>query len=277
MTKILEYLKTKPLVTAALALVISVASILCVPQDSYLVRLLLRVLMCGTMLFLLWLISGEKTLSQGNNRTGFVIKTGLAFWVYAALSGLVGLLPKLLTHEQIPAGWPLRLVVLLFMFLFACLFEELCFRAILNDAIVCHFRNSRHVFALSAVFTSLCFGVVHCLGSSLGSVSEWLQAGMKTLECALFGFSLLVLYWKTRNIWACGLLHAGFDILTSVPTLIYETNAKIGAGTYVTADGSGSAHIIMYIAIIVVCALIAWRVWRKVGRTIDFEQMRRTW
>lgn len=276
MAVFLDYLKKKPLVTAGLALAIAVAAILWVPQDSYLARLVLRVLMCGTMLFLLWLISGEKTLSRGGG-VGFVIKRGLAFWICSVLTGLISLLPRLLAREPLPVGWPLRLVVLVFMFLFACLFEELCFRAILNDAVICRFRDSRHVFAVSAVFSSLCFGVVHCLGSRLGSASEWIQAGMKTLECALFGFAALVLYWKTRDIWACGLLHAGFDILNSVPALIYETNAKIGAGSYVNTDERGTANIVLLGIINIVNALIAWRVWRKVGRTIDFEELRRSW
>ena len=36
------------------------------------------------------------------------------------------------------------------------------------------------------------------------------QISGDNLEASFFGLALLILYWKTRNIWACGLAHGGY-------------------------------------------------------------------
>ena len=46
---------------------------------------------------------------------------------------------------------------------FVGLFEEVAFRALINDAIVYQFRSFKHVFLLSAVLSSLIFGYVHVM------------------------------------------------------------------------------------------------------------------
>lgn len=88
--------------------------------------------------------------------------------------------------------------------------------------------------------------------------------------------ALLVLYWKTRNIWACGLLHFGFDFFNSI-SLICVADAQIGIGSYVSTGSTGLKYIINYVFIDLIMALIAWRIWRKVGRTIDFDELRKSW
>ena len=276
MTKFLDYLKKHPLLTAALAVAIAATTILTVPQESYWVRLVLRVLMCGTMLFLLWLISGEKTLSQCSQQTWTVLKNGTGILILALITGVLSFLTSLKDAGGMPEGWVLRTVLLFFMFLFACLFEELCFRAIINDAILYRFRSAKHVFFWSALISSVIFGAVHNLGASLTSPSDWAQAALKLLQCAIIGFAFLILYWKTRNIWACGILHGLYDFLCS-PGLIFMENAKIGAGTYVVAGEEASSYILFAAGDILLCLLVMLLIWHKVGKTIDFEDLRKTW
>ena len=98
------------------------------------------------------------------------------------------------------------------MFISVGLFEELAFRAVINDAIIYKFREKKYVFVLSAVVSSLVFGAAHIVGEfDATSAIAWGQAVAKTLESGVFGLALLILYWKTRNIWACGVAHGLFD------------------------------------------------------------------
>ena len=48
------------------------------------------------------------------------------------------------------------------------------------------------------------------------------QAVLKTVSCAIFGLALLLLYWKTRNIWACAIVHGLFDFFPSISGAIYN-------------------------------------------------------
>lgn len=175
--------------------------------------------------------------------------------------------------KGIEPALPLRVVTLLPMLLF----EELCFRAVLNDAIVYQFRNAKRVFVLSAVVSSLVFGVVHVMGSSLTSAIEWAQFALKTIASAIPGFAFLLLYWKTRNIWAVGLVHACYDILTQLSMIIVGTSSSLGVGNYVVTGQNGVYAVGIYIFMTVVNAVLTLFVWKKVGKTIDFEEMRRTW
>ena len=274
MTRFFEFLKRQPMMTAVLALMIAMAGV-GLPQESYLTRAVLRVLLTGTMLFLLSLISGEKTLSQGDNQTAYVFRHLMGFLILAAIAGVL-IAVGTVVQGQVRPGILLRLVTLLLLFLFVGLFEELCFRAVLNDAMICQFRSSRAVFVWSAVFSSLIFGAVHVIGSPLTGAVEVLEAVLKTLSTAIVGFAFLILYWKTRNIWALALVHGAYDFLASFP-LVLGSSEAIGAGSYVREGTEGKIVAVVYMIQIVIVGLITLRVWRKVGKTIDFDNLRESW
>ena len=111
MTRFFEFLKRQPMMTAVLALMIAMAGV-GLPQESYLTRAVLRVLLTGTMLFLLSLISGEKTLSQGDNQTGYVIRQLMGFLILAAIAGVLTAVGTVV-QGQVRPGILLRLVTLL--------------------------------------------------------------------------------------------------------------------------------------------------------------------
>ncbi len=274
MARILNLLKRKPLLTAALALAVVLAA-LNFPQESTWDRAVLRIFLTGTMSFLLYLISGEKTLFGDGGKTGWVIRRLSGILVFGLVVG-ASAAGALIATSGIAPGLPSRLISLMVLFLFVGFFEELCFRAILNDALVYRFRDRRWVFVLSAVASSLIFGAMHVIGSSVTSPEGFAQALLKTLSTGIAGFAFLILYWKTRNIWAVGLAHGLFDFLSALP-LVAGSTTPLGAGTYVQEGIEGLAAILVYVIEIVVTGLITLSVWRKVGRTIDFEEMRKNW
>ena len=275
MTKFFNLLKKYPIFAAILAVGVAILAIKGIPQDELWVKCIVRILLCGTMLFLLYLISGDKTLSKGNNKTGYVIKSMLGFLIVAAVLGAFSVW-TMVKDGGIDGGFWYRLIIVAIMFLFACLFEELCFRAVLNDAIIYQFRKCKGVFVISVIVTSLVFGAVHIIGSPLTSGLDWLQAIMKTLASGIMGFALLILYWKTRNIWACGIAHALYDFLTQI-SLAAGTGASLGAGNYVVQGDKGWISVATYGVNIVIGAIFLIIIWKKVGKTIDFKDIRENW
>ena len=103
----------------------------------------------------------------------------------------------------------------------------------------------------------------------------WGQAVGKTLEASLFGFALLILYWKTRNIWACGLAHGLNDFLTDYTSGLFIPEE--GLGSYVRMGEDAAKLLLVYVGMIVINLFFVLIIWKKVGKTIDFEKIRREW
>ena len=155
------------------------------------------------------------------------------------------------------------------------LFEEIAFRAVINDAVIYRFRDKKYVFVLSAVCCSLIFGAAHVVGADLSTPLAWAQAAGKTISCGVFGLVLLILYWKTRNIWACGVVHGVYDFLVSISMCIFQTDEK--RVSYVVPDENAKPVLIVYGIITVIELFVLLFVWRKVGRKIDYQEIRENW
>jgi membrane protease YdiL (CAAX protease family) len=235
---------------------------------------ILRMLLSGTMVFFLCLISGDRTLEKCGNSTGYVIKVAVGFWILALPLGVLGLLNGLSTGE-VAEKWPLQMLALFVMMIFVGLFEELTFRAVINDAIMCRFKDRKGVFVISALACSLVFGAAHVVGADLSTPMAWLQAAGKTISTGVFGLALLLLYWKTRNVWACGIVHGIYDFVISL-----SQGVLVGGGLrpdYVVEGEGAIAVCIVYLVDTVINALILWGIWRKIGKDMDFQEIRENW
>lgn len=274
MTRFLNLLRKQPLLTGVLAFALTLLATT-VPHPTRWNMTVLRLLECGVMLFLLYLISGEKSIFSRGNGIGYTFRHLKGFLIFAFVFSMLSIVTQI--RNGIEAGLPLRVVTLLSMFLVGCMFEELCFRAVMNDAIVYQFRNFKHVFVLSAIVSSLLFGIVHVMGDPLTNAIEWAQFILKTLTSAIPGFAFLLLYWKTRDIWAVGLAHAAYDILTQLAMIVLGSGSSVGVGSYVLSGQKGIYAIVVYLVYSVILILLTLRVWKKVGKEIDFEAMRKTW
>ena len=270
----IAFLKKHPLITAAVAIAYALICIHALREDTDYQVLIVRTLLCGAMAFFLYQISGEKTLVSSYNSTWYVIKVAMGFWIFALPLGVL----SFFSNAEYPF-WdniPLHMLTVFLMFIFVGLFEEMAFRAVINDAIVYRFREKKCVFVLSAVCCSLVFGAAHVIGANLSSPLAWGQAIGKTVSTGVFGLALLFLYWKTRNIWACGVVHGVYDFLLSFNKGIFNMS-DAGPVSYVRGDEVGMAVIVVYAVTTLIDLIIVWVVWRKVGRKINYQEMRETW
>ena len=274
MSRFLEFLKKHPIVTAILAIALALVSLLLIRPVSIWGQAVLRMLLSGTMVFFLYLISGEKTLEKCGNSTGYVIKVAIGFWILALPLGILGFLNGL-SANPVAEKWPLQLISVFVMMIFVGLFEELTFRAIINDAVMRRFRDRKSVFVISALACSLIFGAVHVLGADLSTPIAWLQAAGKTVSTGIFGLALLFLYWKTRNVWACGIVHGIYDFILSISEGVLAGGAL--RPQYVIEGKAAVAVCIVYAVDAVINALILWGIWRKIGKNMDFQEIRENW
>ena len=275
--KYIEFMKKSPLITAALCIVYVVVCFKTVHTDTNFQFFIVRTMLCGAVCFFLYQISGDKTLTSCYVSTGYVILNSMGFLVMSLIMGSVLLLSNI--EEQVPLNDSpvLGLIIVFLMFISVGLFEELAFRAVINDAIIYKFREKKYVFVLSAVVSSLVFGAAHIVGEfDATSAIAWGQAVAKTLESGVFGLALLILYWKTRNIWACGVAHGLFDFFAGYTEGLFVP-MKPSDSSYINTGEDGLKILITYFVIAAINVVLTFLVWKKVGKTIDFEKIRREW
>ena len=275
--KYIEFMKRSPLITAVLCIVYVVVCFRTIPTETNFQFFIVRTMLCGAVCFFLYQISGDKTLTSCYVSTGYVIKNSIGFLLMSLIMGSLLLISNI--EDQIPMqdNPVLEFIIVFLMFIFVGLFEELAFRAVINDAIIYKFRDKKYVFVLSAVVSSLVFGAAHIIGEfDATSAIAWGQAIAKTLESGVFGLALLILYWKTRNIWACGVAHGLFDFFAGYTEGLF-VQAKNSGSSYINTGEDGVQILITYFAIAAINVVLTFIVWKKVGKTIDFEKIRREW
>ena len=274
--KYIEFMKRSPLITATLCIVYVVICFKSVPTQTHFQFFIVRTMLCGAACFFLYQISGDKTLAASYNSTGYVLKYSLGFLIVAFVLGTIMLISDISEKSPLLQNPVLELPVVFLMYMSVGLFEELSFRAVINDAIIYKFRNWKYVFVLGAVVSSLVFGAVHVLGGfDPFSAVAWGQAVGKSLEASFFGLALLILYWKTRNIWACGLAHGLNDFLTDYTSGLFISQTE--SHSYVQAGEDAGKLLWVYVGLVVINLIFVLIIWKKVGKTIDFEKIRREW
>ena len=275
--KYIEFMKRSPLITAAICIVYVVVCFKTVPTETDFQFFIVRTMLCGAVCFFLYQISGDKTLTSCYVSTGYVIKNSIGFLVMSFIMGSVLLLSNIEDHVPLKDNPVLGFIIVFLMFISVGLFEELAFRAVINDAIIYKFREKKYVFALSAVVSSVVFGAAHIVGEfDATSAVAWGQAVAKTLESGVFGLALLILYWKTRNIWACGVAHGLFDFFAGFTEGLFAP-VKNSGSSYINTGEDGVRILITYFAVAAINAVLTFIVWKKVGKTIDFDKIRQEW
>ena len=170
----------------------------------------------------------------------------------------------------------MQTLLLLFAIMGVGMFEEIAFRAVISDAIIYQFRDKKWVFAVSAIVGSLIFGYVHVMSDDASTPLALAQVIMKTVSTGLWGMSLLFLYWKTRNIFACGIAHGIYDFILMVKDVPFVTE-KDNSHSYVHEGFLGGVSVGIYVFESIVMIVILLIFWKKVVKTIDFEDMRKNW
>ena len=272
--KTVEYLKKHPIIAAALTVVFGTVCVYTIPVENNFHRFLVRAMLCGFVSFVLYQISGEKTFESSYKNTGYVIKCFSVFLIISLIQGVLLLLGNIQSSSMVDN--PIIGLVNTFMFYISVgLFEELLFRAVINDAILYELRAKKNVFLIIALVSSISFGAIHTVDVDVTSLTAWALAIGKILETAVFGFASLILYWKTRNVWACGIAHGLYDFLTAFSTGIFKSTEE--TTSYVAVNANSSYSLIMYGVRTVIGLIIVLIIWKKVSKKIDFEKIRNEW
>ena len=276
MKKTIDFLKKQPLLTAIIAVVFAIFGIKLLSSDNNFGLGIHRFMLAFAMFPFLYIISGEKTFQKSEKTTGYVFKTLFGLLVFAIFLCSFGVIYSIVEKFALADDCVIATLMLLFAMLGVGLFEEMTFRAVVNDGFIYQFRDKKWVFAVSAILGSLLFGYVHVMTDTVTNLLTLAQVVLKTVSTGMFGMCLLFLYWKTRNIWGCAIVHGVYDFLLSVNDTVF-VNPEKQEISYVNEGVMGGTAVGIYIVEIVVVGIIMIILYHKVLKTIDFEELRKNW
>ena len=102
-----------------------------------------------------------------------------------------------------------------------------------------------------------------------------LPIALKTLSAGMMGVALTFLYWKTRNIFGIAVGHYLYDLITAGLSLLTQETAQVGGAENYAGGGPVAAGFFALQTVLEAIAVII--LWKKVGKTIDFDEIRKTW
>ncbi len=248
-----EFLRGKPLLVGAAALVIGVGGI-SLPINgtppsagSVCVRIVLFVIMMGIAA----LMGAKKPLLGMEGFGSTMIRSWYVLIFMIALGILMVISPY--TMEMTAKELIMKELAVLAFCISVGLFEEALFRGVVMRALIMKMGTSHKSLICSAIISSLIFGFVHVYTYVFGGSYDILgiaQSVFKTLQTAALGLFLAALYIKYRNIWAIALIHCLNDFFPMQGYYITEHSNQLG--DYVSGGEQGIASLVLYIVMIVI-------------------------
>ena len=242
-------------------------------EDNFSLMIEFLVITVVTLLFL-YLISGKKTFSYMNNHTWYSIKHLLPTLIFSTIFMLFGVLSFLGDRPKLNPDWLKNLILFTINMFLVGIYEEGCFRACANDAMLPAFAKLKHPFLLTAFISSVVFGYVHVVNVDFSDLQQVLQFFLKIATTGLTGAIYLIVYWKTRNLLAIGIVHFLNDWIPGFLYEIFIWENISDSGSYTTGD---SGTTIIYAVQFVFMLLCLIGVYRKVGKTIDYQKTLEEW
>lgn len=128
--------------------------------------------------------------------------------------------------------------------------EELGLRGLAFGGLLACLGKKRWGIMLAAVLSSLLFGYLHVAAdlSKVATTPQALQAAMKTLQSAQFGFILCAAVLTTHNIVGAMITHCLGDWLLYVCTVALS-GSSVGGTSYVSSEASTSYVVIAVFAV----------------------------
>lgn len=243
-------------------------------DESHLISIIASLIQCLMLCGCLYVISRTKAFEKCRGGTGYVLKNGWPVLILPLAFFCIGLLSPIKEGTPLNPDWPVRVVTGFVEMLLAGLGEELCFRAVACEALLPKLRNTKHPFLFTVLISGIVFGLMHVALEGIDGWMSVLLGFMKILTTGLFGASMMILYWKTRNVLAIGLLHGLYDFFSTFIEYLFAIEVTEEEISY---TGGGIETLIVYAIQTAVNLLVLRAVYKNTGRSADYQQILENW
>ena len=253
-----EALRKCPVIVGFASAAIALTLVTAIPVGETLEAYCLRELAIALIVVLIAIamsLNGAKALRPSTVGMGFAFRKSIYIIVVTlivSIAEFIGLFDKSGMFDV--ANTP-EVAATAVLCLFVGVLEETAFRFLLLGGLLARWGDTKRGIVAATVVSSVAFGAAHLVGSFVGgeftSFLSILEGLGKLIETGILGLLLATLYIKTRNLTWCILLHAIFDFLAMVPTVLYT--GLMASTTYVTSDPEMALKAV--IVYIVTCIL----------------------
>lgn len=261
MTAIRRFVRSHPLLTAAIALVVGLGCIWGIPTGGSLTGMMVVRLVLTIVIFaVIAAAAGRRVAMPTTKGLGFAFKKSIYLLAIALVTGLFAIGMAVYQSQGMLPDWPFQLALVVLLCLFIGAFEEGLFRGVVLSSLLARLGSTRRGLVGAVVASSLIFGVVHVAPSLLsGQVTDGLgvaQAALKTVQSGVLGAFLAAIFLTTRNLWGVTLVHAVNDLFAMLSEALFVGSVS---HQYVSTDpvmamGAVIAYVIftvLYIPILV--------------------------
>lgn len=256
-----RFVRSRPLVAAALALAVGLGCIWGIPTGGSVPGMMFVRLGLSIVAFAaIAIAAGRHVITPTAKSIGFAFKKSIYLLAIALVTGAFAIGMALYQSKELLPDWTFQLALVVLLCLVIGAFEEGLFRGIVLSSLLARLGNTRRGLVGAVVVSSLIFGVVHVAPSLLsGQVSDGLgvaQAVLKTVQSGILGAFLAAIFLTTRNLWGVVLVHSVNDLFAMLSEALYAGSVS---HQYVSTDplmatGAVIAYVIftvLYVPILV--------------------------
>ena len=225
-------------------------------------------------LIYLYLISGKKTFTYLNNRTGYTVKMLFPTLIFSIIFAFFGLINLFMDKPALISNWPVNLLLFAINMFLVGVYEEGCFRACACDALLPLLKKTKHPFFLTALISGLVFGYVHVVSADFTDLQQVLQFFLKIINLAVSGATFMILYWKTRNLLGLAIVHGLNDFLPDLLNHIFLFENTDTPDGYISGDSGTTVIYLIQLVFVVLCFIF---VYKKVAKTLDYQKILEEW
>lgn len=250
----------KPVAVFAVLLVVSFATMKAMPSDTLLAALLQEAVLALVALLAVGFAVPDalKRCTQSVQQRNVVRFATIALLLTGLVGGAITLLAWLFAGGGTMAGFAStalpstadlmgNLLLLLGICLLTGLYEESFMRVLGIEAFERALDAKRAILAPAALFALLHVGAPDVSAGQL----VLLQAALKFGQALLFGVILGALYARTRRLWPCALIHAGFDVLYMAPNVLLT-----GTMPETYASGAVGDTVLLAVSVLMLAGIV---------------------
>lgn len=203
------------------------------------------------------IVGKPKNLTIKASHMSYFITRGWYLIIAGVILGVLNLLS--IEGTYIPSKQ--EVIIFFTEIVFVVLFEETLFRGIIQNYIIEDFERKVVSPWRALCIASAIFGAVHIL-NLLGRPYFVLGTVTQVIYTFCVGIIIGTVYWSSKNIWICFLLHYIFNALGGYSDLFVEkTTEAVTASSTGTDIGFLSAAI--QLIIMLPCIPIAWLIYKQ--------------
>lgn len=185
---------------------------------GYLGSILLRMILGVIMLSTLYIVAGREIFSWSKRSGRYAFLCGIFPLIFNSIVLTISVVETYQNpFRRLHDDWWCKALIFLALALMIGLFEEGLFRGIIANGLVKMMPKTKAGLYKAIIISSILFGFVHIVWYLLDieyfTLSSIVQMMISIFRIGCIGMLLAAIYYKTKNIWACILLHAMIDFI----------------------------------------------------------------